>query len=441
MSESLRSQVETIREAFGYSNRFKGQTFVIKLDGALIQNQALPSLVRDIVLLQRMGIRIVLVPGAREHIDTVLKQFNVKCRWVNGTRITTAKAMPFVKMAAFDVSNRVMTMLSENGADAVIGNWVKARSIGIRDGINYHNTGLVEKVKADIVSRALADNLITIFPTIGWNAKGTPYNISSNELAATIAGELAASKLFYCTVQGGIKAQGMTISPGSLVSPEGTISIVTVNEADTLVEENKGTKATAGLELVDLGVGACRQGVNRVHILDGTIDGVLLTEIFSNRGSGTMIYANQYENVRAMTWADIPDVLNLMQPLVDKSQLIARTADDLEARLDDYVVYEIDTMVHGCGALHLLNETTGEIAAIGVDENCAGMGIGRKMVRYLLDKAARAQLRKILILTTQAADWFFEIGFEKGRISDLPQAKRSVYNRSRNSSILVYHVV
>jgi len=163
---SLKQQVEVIRQAFGYINQFKGKTFVITIESALLSHPLFPVLIRDLVLLHRMGIPIILVPGARERIDEVLKKYNIRCKRVNGVRISPPEAIPLIKMAAFDVSNKIMTMLTENGAHAAIGNWVRAKSLGVRNGVDFQGSGVVEKVQVDIVRKVIAEGLIPIFPTL-----------------------------------------------------------------------------------------------------------------------------------------------------------------------------------------------------------------------------------------------------------------------------------
>ena len=208
----IQYQVETIRTAFGYITRFKDKTFVIKIDSPLIDSPLFPLLIKDIVLLHNMGIKILIIPGARVRIDQVLSMYNISFKTVNNIRITKPEAMPFVKMASFDVSTKVMTLLAENNTNAVIGNWVKARSIGVIDGVDYMDSGLVEKLKIDIIQNALKEGLIPIFPNIGWSAAGKPYNISSNELAFTISRELKAAKLFFITNSGGAVTNFQTSS-------------------------------------------------------------------------------------------------------------------------------------------------------------------------------------------------------------------------------------
>lgn len=434
--DSLKEQVEIIRQAFGYIDQFTDETFVIKISSELIASPFIPILIKDLVLLHRMGIRIVLVPGARSRIDEVLTTYGIECKRVNGVRISPPEAIPFIKMAAFDVSNKIMTILAGCDEHAVIGNWVKARSIGVRDGIDFQSSGIVEKLQSDIVRNVLEDGLIPIFPNIGWSAKGKPYNLSSNELACTISESLTAAKLFFLTNGGRICASDYTVPKGTNVADDGTITQLTVNNAGRFLECNTDKKHDRFLEMVSLAYRACMAGVRRVHIIDGAAEGMLLKEIFSNRGLGTMIYANQHENIRQMTAADIPEVLSLMQPAIEDKILVPRTAADLEDKVDDYYVYEVDGTIHGCGALHIFSDRQGEIAAIVVDESYKNLGIGHKIIEYLTDRAISLGLRAVFVLTTQTSDWFAQLGFSEAAVPDLPPERMKSYNTKRNSLIL-----
>lgn len=438
--KQLKEQVETIRQAFSYITRFRGQTFVIKIEGGLIGDPFFPVLIKDIALLHHMGIRIVLVPGAKDRIDDILNTYNVRFDVVNGIRISTPESIPFIKMAAFDVSNKVMTMLAENRTNAVIGNWVRARSIGVRSGVDYQSSGMVEALETGIINNVLNEDLVPIFPNIGWNAQGKPYNLSSNELAFTIATELGAAKLFFVTETGGIRAKGFTVPRRVYVSSDGIISQFTLAEAEEFTSANSGATVKPGYELVSLACRACRGGVARVHIVDGRVEGMILKEIFSNRGLGTMIYANQHENIRQMNHADVPEVLKLMEPLMAMGALVKRTAQDIEDRLADYAVYEVDGTLHGCGALHRYPQHQAELAGIAVDDVYASLGIGQKIVSYLLDKGVRMKLRRVFVLTTQTSDWFSQLGFKKADVSALPAERRQTYDRKRNSLVLVHNI-
>jgi len=436
---SLPDQVDTIRTAFRYINRFKGHTFVIRIEGSLLDHALFPLLVKDIVLLKRMGIKIALVPGARKRIDEILAAYNIVCPTVGGVRVTPPEAMPYVEMAAFDVSNRIMTLLSEDECNALIGNWVKARRLGVIDGTDYLCTGETEKIKIDIIERLLAESFIPIFPNIGWSGTGKPYNISSSELAVTIASALHASKLFFITDFGGISAENFETPPGIEITPDKVISRLTAPQARSFLDLNKKLEKNHQYEIVSLAYRACQAGIERVHVIDGREDGMLLKEIFSNRGLGTMIYADPHENIRSAVHADIPDMLKIMRPFIKENVLIPRRREDLEARISDYALYEVDGTLHGCGALHVFPDRSGEIAGIAVEKMYANYGIGKKLVTFLLQRAAELSLSKVFLLTTHTADWFLELGFTQGGIEDLPLEKKAAYNKARNSLILVYN--
>jgi amino-acid N-acetyltransferase len=436
----LKEQVEIIRQAFGYINQFKGKTFVITIESSLVSHDLFPVFIRDLVLLHRMGINIILVPGARERIDDVLKKYNVKCKTVNGVRISPPEAIPLIKMAAFDVSNKIMTMLTESGAHAAIGNWVRAKSLGVRNGVDFQNSGVVEKVQVDIVKKVLFEGLIPIFPNIGWSAKGKPYNLSSNQLAYSIAVEMNAAKLFFTVGQLGIRADKYKIPKEIYVSSEGIISQLKMAQAGAFLDLNMTGAFDEQLELVSLAYRACKNGVERVHIVDGRVEGMVVKEIFSNRGFGTMIYANQHDNIRPMTIADVPEVLGLMQPAIEEELLVPRTSAELEEKMDDFVVYEVDGTIHGCCALHAFSDKQGEIAGIVVDEMYKSLKIGQRMVSYLIERASAMKLKAVFVLTTQASDWFSQIGFLPISLAELPRERQKKYNRKRNALILRYKI-
>jgi amino-acid N-acetyltransferase len=438
--ERLKEQVDLIREVFGYIDRFKNKTFVIKIEYDIISHPHFPILVKDLALLHRMGIRIVLVPGARQRIDEILCGYSIPWQTVAGTRISTPESIPFIKMAAFDVANRVMTLLTENNTNAIIGNWVRARSLGVRGGVDYQDSGSVEKIKTGLVVNVLDQGMIPIFPCIGWSISGKPYNISSNELAATLSQELAAEKLFFVVGFEGIHRSRYQVPEEIVPSEEGQISRMTLSEVERFLQLNPDREDDPAVELLRLARQACYGGVERVHIIDGRVEGVILKEIFSNLGFGTMVYANKYENIRPMERRDIPEVLRVMEPFVQREVLVSRTEEQLERVLADFVVYEVDNTIHGCGALHGMSPEMGEIAGIAVDESFAQLGIGRKIVSYLLKRAAGAGLRRTFVLTTQTADWFLQMGFRPGEVADLPPARRGTYNRKRNSRVLLYNL-
>ena len=434
-SANLRDQVDTIRQTFGYVRRFKSAIFVIKVDSTIIHHNLFPIFMRDLVLLHNSGIKIVLVPGTKVRIDEILESFNLSCETVNGIRLSSQEAIPFIKMAAFDVSNRLMTLLAENKASGVIGNWVRARSIGVRDGIDYLSTGSVDKIDIKAIHHVLDDSMIPIFPNIGWSLTGKPYNISTNELALRISVELKADKLFFVTNLDGLYGKDFTLPPSVFLNEDGLISQLTVSEAEKILE-NTENRNCENYRLLEKSNEAAKNGVKRVHILNGLTDGILLKEIFSNRGLGTMIYTNQLEAARDCSYKDIPDILRITAELIAKGILVERPIEQITENISEYIVYEIDRTIHGCGALKLYGEDSAEIYSVAIDKSYASMGTGKIIIAALVEKAIKLGAKSLFLLTTQTTDWFISRGFVEGEVEDLPIDKQKSYNYERNSRVL-----
>ncbi|MBN2510208.1 MAG: amino-acid N-acetyltransferase [Spirochaetales bacterium] len=435
--EHSKEQIDLIREVFHYSHLFNDAVFVIKIDYRIIDHPLFPSLVKDLALLHQMGIKMVIIPGAKARIEEVLDRYGIETRTAEGVRISTEESIPFIKMAAFDVSNRIMTMLAGQKVHAVIGNWVRARSMGVIKGLDYQQTGIVEKIDVALVKKILAEGLIPVFPCIGWNSLGKPYNINSNELATVASISLKAQKLFFVTPYPGLTESAYKIPPGAYLAPDGRISRLSVEAALEFSRLNADSSDPL-LEYIDFGCRAASRQVDRVHIIDGTIDGVILKEIFSNLGMGMMIHGNIYDSIRSMEPRDVSDVLRLMEPLVEKEILVRRTEDQLNASYENYVVYEVDDSIHGCGALVEFSGDTAEIAGIAVDQSYKHLGIGQKIVEYLIGEARKRGLGRVFVLTTQTADWFQQLGFVPGDISDLPEDRRRIYDTKRKSKIFKF---
>lgn len=434
MNESARVQVDLIREAFHYQSRFDGTTMVFKVDFPVTEDAGFPFLVRDLALLAQTGIRVVIVPGAKEWIDSVLAEYDIVSSYSGSVRITEEEAIPFVKMAAFDVATRFMTELSAARVDAVIGNFVRARGLGVVEGVDYRHSGMVEKILTDPLRKVMELGMVPILPCIGWSAAGKPYNLPSDEIALAACVALGAVKFFIVSADEGIRADRYSVPDNILRTDSGRLARLTPAEADRILARNKNAAGRPMAEL-ELALKASRSGVERVHLVDGRDEGAVLRELFSNLGVGTMIYADEYESIRPMAASDISEVLRLMEPLMEKGLLIRRSAEQVSEKMDDYVVFGIDGSVHACGALHDWGEGQGEIAAIATDGAYGDLGLGRRIVRYLIDRAAKRGLRRVFVLTTRTHDWFELLGFREAPVESLPERKRRTYDERRKSKV------
>lgn len=490
MRESYARRAGQIRDVIRYIERFRGALVVIHIDDGIIASSLFTRHIRDISLLHKAGLRTVIVPAARRRISEVLAKAGMQWKMVHGLRVTSEEAMPLIKMAAFDAAAPVMTALSADRLTAVIGNWVRARGKGVVGTEDYITAGNVERIDKDAVASVLDCGFIPIFPCIGWSTAGRPYNISSVALSCEVAISLKAQKLFFLTNGARITSEHFTIPSilGQTDIAGGIARIAAMNtqELDAFISANSvappaangnmdaSTADTNGivdnthtsvLSLLQVAKDACIRGVGRVHILDGLVDGALPCEVFSDLGSGTMVYSTGYGTIRALIPDDIPAVLSLMRPFVESGRLLPRTGRDILERAEDYIVYELDGGVRACAALHIYSATDApstqanqlnaanasnvagtpnttpsasiqaEIAAVAVDSTLSHLGIGPMLIKCLTDRAHKAGADSIFILTTQAADWFEQLGFAADTIDSIPPSRRAKWSPSRGSKV------
>ena len=461
--ENLSESAKQIRDVINYIKIFKDALAVIHIDDQIIDSGLLPSLIHDIALIHQAGLKVIVAPGARKQISEILDGAKIEWKIQKGSRVAPESAMPLIKTAAFDVANTIMNHLAGENRTAVIGNWVKARAKGVLDGTDYGTAGEIDKLKIDVIKQTLDDGFIPIFPCIGWNDLGKPYNISSAELAQQIACGLKAQKLFYILPDPKISKNEFSLPDSVHLNGDGNIPAMNLAEAEEILRMNCdfGTEASpkstapadCGLEknrgasehraqilsLLRLAKDACKKGVDRVHILNGNVDGILPCEIFSGIGSGTMVYNNGYGDLRAMQPQDIPSVLSLMNPFVQKGILLERTAKQLKADLDSYIVYNVDEGIHACAALKVYQESgassQAEICAVAVDPAYGNMGVGPKIVNYLLDKARAQKIKSVFVMTTQTADFFEKLGFAPDSIDSIPPERKKLWNPERGSKV------
>ncbi|KAJ4914147.1 hypothetical protein Rs2_08768 [Raphanus sativus] len=171
----------------------------------------------------------------------------------------------------------------------------------------------------------------------------------------------------------------------------------------------------------------CRGGVKRVHLLDGTISGVLLLELFKRDGMGTMVASDVYEGTRDAKVDDLAGIRHIIKPLEESGILLLRA-------LESFVVVEREGQIIACAALFpFFEDKCGEVAAIAVASDCRGQGQGDKLLDYIEKKASSLGLEKLFLLTTRTADWFVRRGFQECSIEVIPEKRRQRINLSRKS--------
>jgi len=417
-----------LRGILHYIPQFRERTFVLALDGAIVTDENFATLLLDVAVLRSLNIRVVLVHGASAQIKTLAEKQGVKVSNADGTGITDAVTLQLALDAANRLTHEILEGLSANDLRAVCPNAIIAHPLGILQGVDHLFTGKVERVDVDLLQTLLAQGIIPIIPPLGFDGDGKTYRVNSDSVAVAVAEALKAVKLMFITAQDGILVQGRLIRQMLLADFE---SVLALQKNDILPEQlSKALHAVA----------ACKAGIPRVHVINGRVDEGLLAEVFSNDGIGTLIYANEYQQIRRAMKKDIRAIQLLTKKAVEAEELVRRTRASIEKNLGDYFIFETDRNPVACVALHTYPEQKqGELACLYVNPSHENHGIGRKLIQFVENRAKEQNLNELITLSTQAFTYFqLKGGFSEGTPDDLPPGRREKYDQSgRNSKVLV----
>jgi len=417
-----------LRGILRYIPRFREKVFVVALDGAVVTDDNFPNLLLDLAVLRSLNIRIVLVHGAAAQIQALGKERGITPSNIDGAGITDADTLGLALTAANRLTHEILEGLATNDLRAVSTNAITAHPMGIIDGVDHQFTGKVERVDVEFLQALLSQGILPVLPPLGFDGDGKTYRVNSDAVAVAIADQLKASKLIFLTAREGLTCQGRLLRQ------------VPVAELRQVLAQSSADLQPELVSKARHAVAACEAGVSRVHILNGTVDEGLLAEVFSNEGIGTLIYANEYQQIRRALKKDIRSLLRLTKNSVDSKELVKRTRADIERRIGDYYLFEIDKNPVACVALHVYPEdNTGELAFVFVSPAHENQGIGRKLVQFAENRARELQLARLVTLSTQAFTWFqSKAGFQEGSPDDLPPVRREKYDVSgRHSKVLV----
>ncbi|EJM3574926.1 amino-acid N-acetyltransferase [Salmonella enterica] len=421
--------VEGFRHSVPYINTHRGKTFVIMLGGEAIEHDNFSSIVSDIGLLHSLGIRLVVVYGARPQIDANLAAHHHEPIYHKNTRVTDAKALELVKQAAgllqLDITARLSMSLNNTplqGAhiNVVSGNFTIAQPLGVDDGVDYCHSGRIRRIDEDAINRQLDNGAIVLMGPVAVSVTGESFNLTSEEIATQLAVKLKAEKMIgFCS------SQGVTNSEG------GIISELFPNEAQG--DYNSGT-----VRFLRGAVKACRSGVRRCHLISYQEDGSLLQELFSRDGIGTQIVMESAEQIRRATINDIGGILELIRPLEQQGILVRRSREQLEMEIDKFTIIQRDNMTIACAALYpFVEEKIGEMACVAVHPDYRSSSRGEVLLERVAAQARQMGLRKLFVLTTRSIHWFQERGFTPVDIELLPESKKKMYNYQRRSKVLM----
>ncbi len=434
MSESqVPSFVADFRSAAPYVHAFRGRTFVVVFGGEMVEAGQFQSLAHDLALLNSLGVRLVLVHGARPQIEARLAERGLALRYQQGRRVTDAESLGVVKEAVGVLRLEIEGILSMGLAQTpmaganlrvVSGNLVTARPLGVLDGVDYAYTGAVRRVDTDGIRGQLETGTMVLLHPLGYSPTGELFNLYTEDVAEAASIALGADKLLFLMDSPGIRTGG---SFRDQLSPA---------DAQTLLESGSDLSEEETRHL-RTAVSACRGGVARAHLLSRHADGAILQELFTRDGVGTLVASDSYETTRPATPDDLGGILELVRPLAEAGVLLGRGQEHLESELDGYWVMERDGLVVGTAALYVYPEQeAGELACLVVHPDYRDGGRGERLLETVAETARARGLRRLFVLTTQTAHWFRERGFQPGDPEALPPARRALYDTGRCAKVL-----
>ncbi len=430
--------VKWFRSAAPYIHAHRGKTVVLQFEGDLIDSKEFSHLVHDIALLNSLGIRLVIVFGARLQIEKLQEQRNIESHIVRGLRLTDEDSITCVKQAVGAARIQIEALLSmglpnspmeDAQVKVTSGNFITAKPIGVIDGVDLVFTGEVRRVDTETMMRKLDNNEIVLLSPIGYSPTGEVFNLRATEVAMKVAISLGADKLLYFMSGEGLKdEEGEDIH--QLMQQQAETMIKCSNLADS-----------AHLQL-SCGIRACNEGVKRVHFLQQDQEGSLLLELFSRDGVGTLLSTAPFDQIRIARIDDVGGILELIEPLEKEGILIRRSREKIEADIEAYTVLVRDGTVIACAALKVEEDNKyAELACLAVDKNYQESGKGDELFLKIEEQAIKKGVEKIFVLTTQTAHWFLEHDFIESDVDDLPVSKHAFYNYQRNSKVLIKTLV
>jgi len=429
--------VRWFRQAAPYLHAFRGRTFVIAFGGELIAERArFAHFIQDVNLLAALGIRLVLVHGARPQIEAELKAKRIRSRYAKGLRVTDAQALVAVKHAAGVLRVEIEALLSQGlpnspmaGASIRVasGNYIAARPIGVVDGVDYQYTGVVRKVDAQAIARRLEAGEVVLVPHTGYSPTGEVFNLSWEDVAENVAVALRADKLLLFVDRLPADRKGVVLGE------------LTARQAEALLKGAEfGTHTTSAIRHA---LRALAAGVGRAHLISRRTWGATPLELFTHSGVGTMITADPVQRLRDARLEDVGGIVALIEPLEADGTLVKRGHARLEREIGNFLVIEHDGVIVGCAALYpFAADKAAELACLAVAPDARDAGHGERLLHACEERARSLKIRKLFALTTRAEHWFLAQGFKPADPSALPGERQAFYNWRRGSKVFLKRI-
>tara|TARA_B100000029_G_scaffold495368_1_gene560265 strand:+ start:529 stop:1809 length:1281 start_codon:yes stop_codon:yes gene_type:complete len=416
-----------LRGILQYIPKFREKIFVVSIDGAIVSDENFANLLLDFAVLRSLNIRVVLVHGAASQIASMALERDLEPSDLDGTQPVNEATLELALTAANRLTHEILEGFTANELRGVSTNAVTASPKGIIDGNDYFFAGKAERIDLAHLEGLLAQGNIPVIPPLGFDREGNTYRLNSDDLAREVSVRLKAAKLIYVTTRDGLIHNGEVIRQ----IPNGELDKILENEPTSLKPEQMAKARNSAA--------ACRAGIPRVHLINGSVHEGLLAEVFSNTGIGTLVYANEYRQIRKAKKIDLSSIITLTKNAVEAAELADRDLSEIEANINEYHLFEIDGNPVGCFSLTIFPESkVGELGSVCVSPAHENQGIGSKLVDYAENLAKEKGLTKLFALSTQTFKWFqSKANFVVGKLSELPEARQeSASTSGRNSKVL-----
>ena len=438
LSNSTQSSfVQNFRLSAKYINQFNQNIFVIALSGYVFNESQFEKIAQDINLLHSLNIKVILVYGARPQVESILIKNKIPVRLVKNMRVTSNAALKHVIEVNGAIRIKIEATLStiksmSEGMHLSSGNFLTAMPVGIVDGIDMESTGKIRGVDVEAIKNKLNHHEIVIVSPIGYSPIGQIFNLSYEQTAANIAAAINADKLIYY-----VDANGILNERGELI-PE-----LTSEKAHKLIshiEEKPSSESAQNLSYDDFNIlksslFAIENKIKKVHLINRHIDGSLIEELFTEKGSGTILTELALENFRKATEGDIKDIYRILFPLEKRKILIERDLTQIKEMINQFYVLEHDKKFIGCVSLNSFKESL-ELASFSIEPKYQKLGFGKKLLKFCELEAKKLKYDEIFILTTQSEHWFAENEFKEKSKELMPTFKKETYQSERNSKYL-----
>ena len=431
MNLDNKNLVKWFRNSAPYINDHRGKTFVLMFGGEAVSHANFSNIIHDIALLRSLGVKLVLIHGARPQIEARIKQNGINPKIVNNIRIADSSTLAAVKDATGSLRIHIEALLTMglinspmHGSQMRVstGNFVIAKPYGVKNGVDYKHTGEVRKIDAAGINMHLDNDSIVLLSPIGYSKTGEVFNLSLEDVATQTAIALQADKLItFSEFNGLVNAKQELLRSCNL------------RIMRDLIKEHDDHFQLLQLRAI---YNSIKGGVERCHCVSYKSDSALLQELFTRDGAGTLVAKDVQEQICTATIDDVTGIIELIQPLEKEGILVKRSRELLENEISQFIILKKENVIIACAALYPYPDSqAGELACVVIHPDYRGGERGMRLIAAVESEARKQGLASIFVLTTVSAHWFIEHGFVEKPISELPEGKQKMYNFQRKSKV------